>query len=211
MIEEYDSLYNKAIQIKSKYDTLNTQYDDKLKQKNNLIEEMASKKSNQNLYEKSISYMKEIIDVLSKSHIEHLSVLLNSAVQTIFFDRNYSIELEISELRNNNNLTIYLLENKDGSVLKTDIKDNGFGVKTVVGFVLQIYFILYHNLSPVLFIDEGFSAISSQYIPNLKLLLDSLKEKYGFIFVLIAHDLRFIDIADRLYEVKNGEVKLLNG
>ena len=210
MISNYEGLYNKAIQLKSKFDTLNIQQEDKLKQKETLVKDMANKRLNQNLYEKSISYLKEIIDVLSKSHIEHLSVLLNSAVKTIFFDRDYSIELEISELRNNNSLTIYLIENKEGNLLKTDIKDNGFGVKTVVGFVLQVYFILYHKLAPVLFIDEGFSAISSQYIPNLKLLLDSLRDKYNFIFVLIAHDIRFIDIADRLYEVKNGGVKLIN-
>jgi DNA repair exonuclease SbcCD ATPase subunit len=211
MINNFDSLYNKAIQIKSKYETLEVQHKDKLNQKAKYLDDMVEKQKSQNLYEKSISYMKEIIDVLSRSHIEHLSTLLNSAVQTIFFDRNYSISLEISEFRNSNCLTIYLIEEKDGVVLKTDIKDNGFGVKTIVGFVLQVYFILYHKLSPILFIDEGFSALSSQYIPNLKSLLDSLRDTYGFTFVLIAHDIRFIDIADRLYEVKNGEVKLING
>ena len=155
--------------------------------------------------------MKEIIDTLSRSHLNHLEKLLNSAVSTIFFDRMYRIEFDISEYRNSNCLTIYLIDVKDdGTEIRTDIKDNGFGVKTIIGFILQVYFILYHKLSPILFIDEGFSALSSQYIPYLRSLLTSLKDEYGFIFVLVAHDVRFIDIADIKYEVKDGEVKLVS-
>ena len=153
--------------------------------------------------------MKEIIDVLSRTHIDHLEKLLNSAVSTIFFDKNYRVEFEVSEYRNSNNLTIYLIETlEDGSEIKTDIKDNGFGIKTIIGFILQVYFILYHKLSPVLFADEAFSALSSQYLPYLRSLLTSLKEEYGFIFVLVSHDPRIIDISDNTYEVKDGEVKL---
>ena len=90
------------------------------------------------------------------------------------------------------------------------IKDNGFGIKTIIGFILQVYFILYHKLSPIIFIDEGFSNLSLQYIPYLRSLLTSLKEEYGFIFVLVSHDPRLIDIADQTYEVKNGEVRLVS-
>lgn len=212
MIENYNNLFNKAIEIKSKYNTIQNNYESKLKQKELFLNQMKDLLNKQNIYEKSISYMKEIIDILSRSHIEHLEELLNSAIHTIFFDKNYSINLEVTEFRNTNSLTIYLSEIKeDNSIVKTDIKDNGFGIKTIVGFVLQIYFILYHKLSPVLFIDEGFSALSDQYIPYLKNLLDSLTKEYGFIFILIAHDIRFIEIADRTYEVKNGNAVLLKG
>lgn len=209
MIEEYNSLYNKAIQLKSKYQTLQTQLDYKKQQKVNMTETMKQNIHKQVVYEKAVAYMKEIIDVLSRTHIDHLEKLLNSAVSTIFFDKNYRVEFEVSEYRNSNNLTIYLIETlEDGSEIKTDIKDNGFGIKTIIGFILQVYFILYHKLSPVLFADEAFSALSSQYLPYLRSLLTSLKEEYGFIFVLVSHDPRIIDIADNTYEVKDGEVKL---
>ncbi len=210
MLENYNALYNKAIQLKSKYDTIQTQLDNRIKQKEQFQEDMQNKIREHKLYELSIEYMKEIIDKLSRSHIDHLEELLNTAVSTIFFDKNYSIEFELSEYRNSNALNIYLIEEQeDGSKIRTDIKDNGFGIKTIVGFILQIYFILYQGLSPILFIDEGFSALSDQYIPYLRSLLTSLSEKYGFIFVLVAHDPRFIDIADKTYEVRNGEVRLI--
>ena len=212
MIENYSALYNKAIQVKSKYETLQNQLNSRKEKKIELTNLMSSKIHRQMVYESAISYMKEIIDLLSRTHIDHLEKLLNSAVSTIFFDKNYSVRFEVSEYRNSNCLSINLIETlDDGTEIVTDIKDNGFGIKTIVGFILQIYFILYHKLSPILFIDEGFSSLSDQYIPYLRSLLNSLKEEYGFIFVLIAHDLRFIQIADLRYEVHNGEVKLYNG
>lgn len=211
MIENYNALYNKAIQIKSKYETIETQLNNREIEKEQLTDNMKNLLHKQMVYEDAISYMKELIDALSRTHINHLEKLLNSAVTTIFFDRKYRIQFEVSEYRNSNCLSIYLIETQeDGLEIKTDIKDNGFGIKTIIGFILQVYFILYHKLSPIIFIDEGFSAISNQYIPYLRSLLNSLKEEYGFIFVLVAHDPRFIDIADQTYEVKNGEVRLVS-
>lgn len=210
MLENYNNLYNKAIQLKSKYDTIQNQLDNRIKQKENFQIDMQNKIKEHTNYEMAIEYMKEIIDKLSRSHINHLEELLNTAVSTIFFDKNYSIEFELSEYRNSNCLDIYLIEElEDGSKIRTDIKDNGFGIKTIVGFILQIYFILYQDLSPILFADEAFSALSDQYIPYLRSLLTSLSEKYGFIFVLVSHDPRFIDIADKTYEVRNGEARLI--
>lgn len=207
-MQDFYALYNKAIQIKSKYETIQSQLEAREEHKADLVNQMEKKLQEQIIYEDAISYMKEIIDALSRSHIDHIEKLLNSAISTIFFDKDYRIEFEISEYRNSNCLNIYLIERQDdGTEIRTDIQDNGFGVKTIVGFILQVYFILYHKLSPILFADEAFSTLSDQYIPYLRSLLTSLKEEYGFIFVLVAHDPRFIDIADTKFEVKNGEVK----
>ena len=210
MIENYNALYNKAIQIKSKYETIEAQLNNREIEKEQLTDNMKNLLHKQMIYEDAISYMKELIDALSRTHINHLEKLLNSAVTTIFFDRKYKIQFEVSEYRNSNCLSIHLIETQeDGLEIKTDIKDNGFGIKTIIGFILQVYFILYHKLSPIIFIDEGFSNLSLQYIPYLRSLLTSLKEEYGFIFVLVSHDLRLIDIADLKYEVRNGEVRLI--
>ena len=211
MIENYNALYNKAIQIKSKYETIEAQLNNREIEKEQLTDNMKNLLHKQMIYEDAISYMKELIDALSRTHINHLEKLLNSAVTTIFFDRKYRIQFEVSEYRNSNCLSIYLIETQeDGLEIKTDIKDNGFGIKTIIGFILQVYFILYHKLSPIIFIDEGFSNLSLQYIPYLRSLLTSLKEEYGFIFVLVSHYPRLIDIADQTYEVKNGEVRLVS-
>ena len=139
--------------------------------------------------------------------IEHIEKLLNSAVKTIFYDKDYSIKLEIAEFRNSNCLNILLIENTDEGEIVTDIKNNGFGIQSIVGFILQVYFIMYHKLEPILFMDEAMSNLSSQYIPYFKELINALANQYNFHFVLVAHDVRFIDIADYKYEVKDGEVR----
>ena len=66
MIENYSSLYNKAIQIKSKYDTLFNHLEERKSMKEKLKSQMESSIKNQAIYEDSISYMKEIIDTLSQ-------------------------------------------------------------------------------------------------------------------------------------------------
>ena len=161
------------------------------------------------MYEEAVELMKKIVEGMSSSQIKHLEDLINSALETIFFDRQYSVELNVTELRNTNNLQILLSEvNDDGEVIKTKLDNNGFGVKSIIGFILQVYFILYHHEYPVLFLDEAFGTLSSQYVPYLKVLMDELAKRYGFMFVLITHDTRFQDIADRTYLVDKGNVTM---
>ena len=97
-MQDFYALYNKAIQIKSKYETLQSQLEAREEHKADLINQMEKKLQEQVIYEDAISYMKEIIDALSRSHIDHIEKLLNSAISTIFFDKDYRIEFEISEL-----------------------------------------------------------------------------------------------------------------
>lgn len=211
MIENYNDYFNKALQLKSKYETLLNQLSTVETQKSELNSKMKTLYEKVGTYESAIDYMKKLIDVLSRKHINHLEKLLNSAVQSIFYDKDYHIEFEISEYRNNNNLTIYLIETlEDGNEIKTDIKNNGFGLKSIIGLILQVYFIMYHNQSRILFMDESLSAISTNYIEYVKELINSLAKEYGFIFVLVNHDPRWNDLADRVYEMNNGEIKLLS-
>lgn len=209
MLENYSLYFNKAIQVKSNIDLLKQQYEQAKLDKNNLVIELKNTIKKEKTYEYAVDLMKKIVESMSTSQIKHLEDLINSALETIFFDRQYSVEMNITELRNTNNLQILLNEvNDDGDMIKTKLTDNGYGVKSIIGFILQIYFIIYHKEYPVLFLDEAFGTLSSQYVPYLKVLMDELAKRYGFIFVLITHDTRFIDIADKTYLVNKGEVRL---
>lgn len=205
-VDNFDSYFNKALSVVQKYKTTVEMRDNSIELKKEYENKLKETLETHRNYEDAINYLKEIIELLSRQHIEHLEKLLNSAVKTIFYDKNYEIKLEISEFRNSNSLNIYLIEYRDDEEIKTDIKSNGFGIQCIVGFILQVYFILYHKLSPVLFMDEALSNLSSQYIEPFKDLVNALVEQYGFIFVLVAHDPRFIDIADAKYEIKDGVV-----
>lgn len=206
---KYDSLYNKAIVKKSNLELQQAQLDTLKDKYNTSLKELQQMLQDQHTYEQSIEILKRMMDQLSRSQINHLTDLLNSSVQSIFFDRQYSIELQVTELRNQNQLKILLHEDTADGHIISDINDNGYGLKGIIGFILQCYFIIYYKQEPILFLDEAFGNLSSQYLPYLKALVNSLTNKYGFRFVLITHDERLMELADRTYRVTLGEVKLV--
>lgn len=208
--QKYQRLYNQAIVKKSNIELQLQQLEDTKQSYNQSLLDLQQILKDQQVYEHAVDVLKKLMDHLSRSQIDHLSDLLNSAVQTIFFDRQYSIELQITELRNQNQLQIILHEDTPDGHITSKIEDNGYGLKGIIGFILQCYFILYYKQYPILFLDEAFGNLSSQYLPYLKSLMMSLTNKYKFHFVLITHDERLMELADRTYQVKLGAVKLIS-
>ena len=209
IVAKYQSIYNRAIVKKSNIELQLQQLQDTKDKYNKAVVELQTMLQLQQTYAHSIDILKKMLDQLSKSQIQHLSDLLNSSVQSIFFDRQYSIELQVTELRNQNQLKLLLHEDTADGHVVSDINDNGYGLKGIIGFILQCYFILYYKQTPILFLDEAFGNLPSQYLPYPKALITSLTNKYGFQFVLITHDERLMQLADRTYQVRLGNVKLV--
>lgn len=211
MFENYQEYFNKAITGKSTIEMLQEQHNQTKVDYENLSNELKELIKKEHNFELAVDLMKKLVEGMSRSQINHLETLINSALSTIFYDRQYSVELVTTELRNTNNLQILLNEVlEDGSVVKTKLEDNGFGVKSIIGFILQVYFILYYDQYPILFLDEAFTQLSKQYLPYLKSLINDLAEKYGFTFVLVTHDRDIMELADRTYIVEKGNVSLYN-
>ncbi len=212
MFENYQEYFNKAITGKSNIEMLKQQHLKTTEDYNSLSQELRDLIKKEHNYELAVDLMKKLVEGMSRSQIVHLEALLNSALSTIFYDRQYSVELVVTELRNTNNLQILLNEVlEDGQVIKTKLEDNGFGVKCIIGFILQVYFIIYYKQYPILFLDEAFTQLSKQYLPYLKSLINDLAAKYGFTFVLVTHDRDLMELADRTYMVEKGKVSLYNG
>lgn len=168
-------------------------------------------KNDLNIMTKSLEAVKVCISKLSEGHISHLQDLVNSMLRTVFYDRDYSIDMKLDDTKNGKVLNLYLVDStlsKDDPVV-TDLASNGGGLQTVIGFVLQIYFIIYFKQERILFLDEALSAVSSEYIPTLVDFMRGLVDKYNFIFVAIFHDTRFSEYADTIYQVSNGSAHLV--
>lgn len=211
MFENYQYYFNQAITKKSNIEMLISQHEATIRDKEQSSLDLKNLITKESKYEKAVDLMKKIIEGMSQSQINHLEELINSSLETIFFDRKYFVELQVTELRNTNNLQIILNEiTDDGQLLKTDLDANGYGVKSIIGWVLQIYFILYYHQYPIMFMDEAMTQLSKQYLPYFKSLINDLAEKYGFIFVLVTHDRDIMDLSDRTYFVEKGNVTLYN-
>lgn len=203
----YSSLKNRAI---SNISTINT-YKKQLSEVSFNLGELQNKNSETKerveLLTKSLDVMKLCISKLSETHINHLNELVNSMLKQVFDDRDYEIEFRLSDTKNGKNLNIYLKDSTEsGDPVITEIHDNGGGVQTVVGFILQVYFIIYFKQEPILFLDEQLSALSKEYIPNLCEFMDKLTKEYGFIFVAVVHDERFKEYATNLYTIQQGKL-----
>lgn len=163
------------------------------------------------IQKEAISGYKDLLDVISKEQIVSICNLVTKALQAIFEDRDYSLDIVFGERGTERVCELVLVENKqtdEGVIeLRTSFEDGiGGGVMVVVGFLLQVYFVLYFDLAHVIFCDESFSQLSDVYLPNLLEFIKALCQEKDFSIVLISHDSRIIDSADYVYQVNQGEV-----
>ena len=205
---QYQNLRDRAIKLQSLKDSSYKTYKNSEHKYVETAEKLMQAKEKTLIQEASIKVLREIIDIMSKEFIDSIVDMLTYALQTIFYDRDYSIKIVLRELRNAKQADIILVEKKDdGSIIESPIPDNwGGGITAVLGLVLQIYFIQYFKLNKVLFIDEGLSQISTSYIPTTMKFLKTLSEQRDFKFLMIAHDVRFIKYADIQYEMIQGKL-----
>lgn len=180
-------------------------------QRDKLISKIATDTTNITLLEDTREVFKVLENKLSEANIKHVEDLCNQALQTVFDTDTikYAINIETLIQRNNNQVQFYLTE-KDlltNEEVKTRIEDNGFGVQSLIGLVLQIYFIIIHKQQHILFLDESLTAISVDKLPKLKIFLNEVSKKLDFKFVLIAHVESLFCLADYRYNVVNGEIE----
>lgn len=147
------------------------------------------------------------VDLMYEESIGALKDTLNTALQYIMFDKNYTCNLTLEDKRGTKNLYISLNDLDDD--VEVDMKHGvGQGLRSVVSAVLKTFYLLNQN-STLLFIDEKYSFLSDQYIPRFFDFLKQLCEDKGLILVAITHDERFFDYADRCYVINDGNIRLV--
>lgn len=206
---DYQSLRDRAIRLNSLKDSSYKTYKNSEAKYIETAEKLLQAKEKVLVQEASIKVLREIIDIMSKEFIDSIVDLMTYALQTIFYDMNYSVKILLKESRNSKQAEILLVDKKeDGSIIESPIPDNcGGGITSVLGLVLQVFFIQYFKLNKILIIDEGLSQISNAYIKPTMEFMKTLSEQRDFKFMFICHDPRFIKYADYQYEMVHGKLK----
>lgn len=163
--------------------------------------------NNLDLLLKSKPYIDTVIQKFSENMLKNLEDLLSYSVSKIFYDRNYSVSINVSEKRSQKCADLFLVE--DGKYYPLSNSSVSGGVLTVIGFILQIFFIANLNTEKVIFLDEQLSCISSQYIDTFFSLVEELANKIGLVIILVSHDDRFTRFASRIYRAKCGKFTLV--
>ena len=155
--------------------------------------------------------VKLILEKITFENKARLELFATNAMQQIFTDKDYSIELEIKEDTKRPAINILLVENG----IKQDIKDSvGGGIITTLGLLFQIYYLEVYELNKIIFIDEGLKEVSKtnlnettvDYLTNLLNFLKALSQERNYKVVVVTHDESVKQIANQVYVVRDGEV-----
>jgi len=166
---------------------------------------------NEELYTRSKELYKAVIDEVYRRSLGEIEEVLNMALQYIFFDKNYTAKIEISDYKSKT-IHIYKYDNDYSPPRVMDMRDGvGNGVRTVASFVLLSYYLISQNRMPFIFADEAYSGISEAYVDRFFSFVSSLCEKKGLRFALITHDQRYLLYGDKQYSVSEGVVREITG
>ena len=152
-------------------------------------------------------YLDTLVKEESGRFISRLEGILNYGLKTIFDDRDYRAKIVVDDGKR---AAIHLVyEDEDGNQISPDVKDCGGGIRTVVGLLLQVFFLFHYKVEKLLIVDEGLSQVSSEYLPNLFGLLDELAKKNHLKVLLITHDSRMTEYASKQYVVEANKTREL--
>lgn len=206
-----NELINETTKLKLNFENIVKSYNDNINKKEELLNKISENTQNIGLLENTQEVFKTLENKLSEANIIHVEQLCNQALKTIFNtdEIEYTIKIETLIQRNNNQVQFYLYEKDliNNTEVKTRLEDNGFGIQSLIGLVLQIYFIIIHNQQHILFLDESLTAISVDKLDKLKIFLDEISNKLDFKFILIAHMESLFKLADYRYNVENGKIE----
>lgn len=143
----------------------------------------------------------------NEESIQLLQQMLNTGIQAIFDDQDYTIEIEITEGKRKG-VKLWLVEGDSANNKRSRIPTAiGGGIQVVLSFILNVYLIRIYGLRPIVVMDESFTQISTQYIPNFIQFLRYLIEELDFVFLWVSHDERVLPYFDTIYEVRQGSVR----
>ena len=205
---EFTKVFNVALAHKSRIDTVQRDFEDNQTKIGNYNSDLKVLNELYKTTDYAHIYLEALIKEEATKFIRNLRDILDKGVKDIFYDEQYSIDIRTKD----DTTTIHLItSDAEGNQISPDIKYCGGGIRTVVGVLFQIYFIFHYKSEPIIFVDEGFSQVSSQYIPYLMGLIQELSERNGMKILLITHDDRFKTYANKVYEIMDGTAVLKKG
>lgn len=155
-------------------------------------------------------FYQKVVNLIYDSSVGEMKRVVDEALEYIFYDKKYRLKMDLTE-RYGKSLEWGLEETReDGTCKELDLKDGtARGVRTIVSFVIQFYYLMSKDSYPLMCIDESYDGVSVGYLERFVTLLKKLGEEKGLTLVLITHDPRMQEVADYKYEVVAGRVKLL--
>ena len=165
-------------------------------------EEISEAGENKKISEDTKGFYQKAIDIIYERSLGEAKRLVNRVLSYVFFDRSFEFDLRVEE-KHGKSLEMKLFE--DGE--EKDLNDGvGQGLRAVISFALQTYYILSRGAVPIIFVDEAYTVISVSYRGRFFDFVKALAEEKGLALVMISHDSNLISYADVTYEASQGRI-----
>jgi hypothetical protein len=148
-------------------------------------------------------------DIIYERTLGELEEVLDAALKYVFYDCAYSIKILLKDKRGTKQIEFAIIDGSHDPPMELSLKSGvGAGIRSLVSFVLLSFLILRSKSYPLLVLDETFSTIASQYLDRFFKFISDFSKAKGISVVLVSHIAGVADIADRVYSVSDGNVKL---
>ena len=198
--------YNSIDEAFMKYNSLLSEADNIRTNHKRVLNNFNKAKEEEEMILEAIELNKELIQENADNFINTVVGLLTLAVRRIFYDVDSpKIVIEVKDGARPMASMYFVYNDVDGTEVTADIrKAVGGGVRCVIGFVLQTFFISYYKKERIVLADEAFKELSKQYRPYFIQFLKELCDNHKFKICLITHDDDIIDVADYVYAMVDG-------
>jgi DNA repair exonuclease SbcCD ATPase subunit len=194
---------------KQKLDEWNTDLQQRLGVRNNLIRQRKASKRKElecqeiaNNASKSLSFVEESVKRIRDKTLRSVESVTNEALKKIYTDQDIRIECHFSIKRDRSAVTIRYAKNMpDGKVLKRNPEGSGCGVSDVVSLALRMVLIRATGSEPILIADEPFKWIGRDQIPQAAALLKYLAQELGIQIIVTSHHPQLKEYADKAYGI----------
>lgn len=194
LLQELQSYNIRYDLLKKQVQTLEHQYIEQQKVLQSLQENLLLQQESKEKYSQAI-------ELLYSKSLGEVQDTINLGLSYIFYNKDYKISFELGD-RVNKTLKVLFQEDNQEPVIMRDA--TGAGVRSIVSFVFLVYYLLAKKNYPVLFLDETYSEISSEYVERFFEFISKMCITKKLIIVMVTHDQRFISYADKVYNVSDG-------
>lgn len=132
--------------------------------------------------------------------------LVTRGLQTIF-DSTLSFHIVQTVKGKSAHVEFVVRTTVGNEVIETPIMEaRGGGLAAVVGFLLRLVVLLLTRgtkTESVLVLDESFSHVSAEYLPNVSEFLREIVDKTGVQVIMVTHQDELVENADKVYRFTN--------
>lgn len=174
-------------------------YEAKVARVEQLRQEQAGLAGEQKLLELTETALTTLLQQVSVESLAAIETTISYGLHTVFDDHRLTFRFAVGQSRGQQSVEPLLVyQDVEAPILDAF----GGGPAQVVAFLLRLIVCHRLGLYPLILLDESFSMVSVQYVPNLARLLKELAEKLGYTFLLVTHQTEFVEHATHAYKIR---------